>query len=119
MVVDYLAMSSVNFGRVGPAFELIDRIDPAGALSFAYFAKGGYHSGLRCRFGWNGNLMLQTASYPPLFFFFGGNNREPTWLSHQPSHGQTFNNPKCQHRPAIFWPGYTGGGSVARVAPPK
>ncbi len=53
-------------GAGGLAFELIDRIDLVGAPSFAYFAKGGYHSGLRCRFGQNGNLMLQTASYPPL-----------------------------------------------------
>src|SRR5260370_35031560 len=25
-------------------------------------------------------------------------------------HEQTFNNPTCQHWPAIFWPGYTGRG---------
>ena len=27
--------------------------------------------------------------------------------------------PMCQHWPAIFWPGYTGRGTVPRVAPPK
>src|SRR6266852_5921300 len=35
------------------------------------------------------------------------------------NHGQTFNNPKCQRWPAIFWPGYTGRGTVPRVAPSK
>src|SRR5258708_1930296 len=34
-------------------------------------------------------------------------------------HGQTFNNPTCQRWPAIFAPGYTGRGTVPRVAPPK
>ena len=38
-------------------------------------------------------------------------------------HRQTFNNPKCQHWPTIFWPGYTaaltGRGTDSQVAPSK
>src|SRR5229473_2209086 len=32
------------------------------------------------------------------------------------NHGQTFNNPTCQRWPPIFWPRYTGRGTVPRVA---
>ena len=34
----------------GPAFEFVGISNTGGAPSFAYFAKGGYLSGLRCRF---------------------------------------------------------------------
>jgi hypothetical protein len=43
MVVDYLAMSSENFGRVAQAFDLAGITNTLGAPSFAPFAKGGYH----------------------------------------------------------------------------
>jgi hypothetical protein len=37
-----------------------------------------------------------------------------SWITGKPS-----NNPTCQRWPVIFWPGYTAGGGVPRVAPSK
>src|ERR1700739_3740106 len=48
-----------------------------------------------------------------------GQTAKPTPIVHFYRFSCRTNNPKCQHWPAIFWPGYTGGGSVPRVAPPK